>query len=493
MSSHGTRCERGTRTDAVPVTEKPSHQGLAARIAQGCICLVIAVSLIEIFAPRPVLGLIGGAALALYFLLSWRQLSLISAFPLTLSLLMLLLAIRQDVPLESFIHAFERACFLASLLALLGMLRIAASAAPEIERAGRYITSQPPGRRYLAMTFGGHVFGMLVNLGGLAILLDMASRAMGRGSAHLPPDLQLLKLRRMTLAVTRGFALVALWSPLAFSVNSLLLAMPGLDYLDVGPIGIAMVFVVAGFGWMLDRRLAPRGRILPRAAAAPDPADRGAVALLLTHLASLGGAVIALNSLAPVSFQQALLLVLPSYAVLWMARTGRGVTGTALPAIARMLRDSLRSFSAITSELGVFASGGLLSVLVIAVLPVEEIRALASDIGMTPVAAIWALSLTMYISGCLAINPIISASVLGSLVSQVGIVGLGIPAAALTLMGTWSAVMCFSPFITTVAYAGALIGQSPVTVGMRWNWPYSIGLLLLWNCGMSLAVYAGLL
>ncbi|SIS63708.1 hypothetical protein [Paracoccus saliphilus] len=475
------------------VEAEPFRRGFSAPVAQGCICLVIAVSLIEIFAPIPVLGLIGGAALALYFLLSWRRLTLIGAIPITLSLVMLILAVLRDVPLESFIHAFERACFLASLLALLGMLRIAASAAPEIERAGRYVTAQPPGRRYLALNFGGHVFGMLINLGGLAILLDMAARAMGKGSAHLPPDLQRLKLRRMTLAVTRGFGLVALWSPLAFSVNSLLLSMPDLDYLDVGPIGFVLAFVVAGYGWLLDRRLAPKGRNLPHGAAPPDPADRGAVGLLLAHLGLLGGAVIALSSLAPVSFQQALLLVLPSYAVLWMARTGRRATGKAMSATGRMIRDSLRSFGAATSELGVFASGGLLSVLVIAVLPVEEIRALTSDLGMTPVAAVWAISLTMFLSGCVGINPIISASVLGSLVSQLDIAGLATSAAALTLMGTWAAVMCFSPFITTVAYAGALIGQSPVTVGMRWNWPYSIGLLLLWNCGMSLAVHFGLL
>ncbi|MDN5568607.1 MAG: hypothetical protein L0G27_07680, partial [Paracoccus sp. (in: a-proteobacteria)] len=340
------------------------------------------------------------------------------------------------------------------------------------------------------LNFGGHIFGTLINLGGLAILLDMAMQAMRTGSAHLPPDLQEVKFRRMTLAVTRGFALVALWSPMGFAVNSLLLSMPDLNYLDFAPLGFALSFLCAGYGWALDRLTAPRGRVVAQPALPPDPADGRAVWLLLTHVALLGFAVIALNALTSLSFQQSLLLVVPSYSLGWAAWTG----GRNAPdATAQVLRHSVQRFSGTTSELGVFASAGLLSVLVVEVMPTQAIGLLAADLQLTALPVIWIFSATLFGLGCIGINPIITASVLGSLGTQLAIPGLSDVAIAVALMGVWSAVMCFSPFITTVAYAGALVGRSPFVVGVRWNWMYSVSVALIWTAGTSLAVAAGLL
>lgn len=448
------------------------------------------MSLAAIVAPLPALDIVGGVALLLFFLLSWRRLTVIGIVPLGLSLVLFIIAIRQNIPWETIITAIDRACFLASLLALLGMLRSAANIAPEIERAGRYITSQPPGRRYLALNFGSHMFGTLINLGGLVLLLDMTTRAIHKTSDKLSPDIRELKLQRMTLAVTRGFSLVALWSPFGFSVNALLLSMPGLGYFDVAPIGFVLSFGFVLYGWLLDRRLAPANRRAVPITTPPDPADAPAIGLLLLHLGLLGLAVLTLSMIFPLSFQQALLIVLPSYAILWALRSGLQQGN---PSVGPMLKATLQNFRNSPSEIGVFAASGLLSVMVIALLPTDAIRQSAAEMSLSPIAIIWLTSITMFVVGCLGINPIISASVLASLVSQLGIDGLSLPAIGLTLMGTWTTVMCFSPFITTVAYAGSLVGKSAFTVGPVWNFSYSIGLLLLWNLGLSLAVIFGLI
>lgn len=463
---------------------------LPERTARFSVSVVIATALIQIFHPSDILAFCGGAALVVFFAMTWRQLTVVSIVPMVLAMLLMVLAIWQGVSLHVFGLALERAIFLASLLALLGVLRTAAAAAPEIERAGRFLTAQPPGKRYLALNFGGHIFGTLINLGGLAILLDMAMRAMTTNSAHLPPDLQEVKFRRMTLAVTRGFALVALWSPMGFAVNSLLLSMPQLGYLDFAPLGFALSFLCAGYGWMLDRITAPRGRVVARPAAAPDPRDGRAVWLLLTHVGLLGIAVIALNALTALSFQQSLLLVVPSYSLGWAAWTG----GRDAVAVTRqVLHQAVSRFPFAASELGVFASAGLLSVLVVEVMPTEAIRTMTADLQLTALPVIWIFAALLFGLGCIGINPIITASVLGSLGTQLAIPGLSDVAIAVSLIGIWSAVMCFSPFITTVAYSGALVGRSPFIVGVRWNWFYSVSLAVIWTAGTSLAVIAGLL
>ncbi|MEO1911421.1 MAG: hypothetical protein ABGX10_13470 [Paracoccus sp. (in: a-proteobacteria)] len=468
----------------------PPSSALPVMIARICICVVIATGLIQIFWPIEWMAFAAGAALVVFFAVTWRQLTAVSIVPMVLAAALVGVALVQGVGVHVFGHALERAVFLSSLLALLGLLRTAAAAAPEIARAGRYLTAQPPGRRYLALNFGGHIFGTLINLGGLAILLDMAMRAMATGSGHLPPDLQEVKFRRMTLAVTRGFSLVALWSPMGFAVNSLLISMPSLDYLDFAPLGFALSFLCAGYGWMLDRVTAPRGRIVAQPASPPDPADGGAVWLLLLHVALLGVAVIALNALTALSFQQSLLLVVPSYSLGWAAWTGGRDAATVT---TQVMGDAVSRFPLAASELAVFASAGLLSVLVVEVMPTEAIRQLAIDLQLSALPVLWIFAGLLFGLGCIGINPIITASVLGSLGSQLAIPGLSDTAIAVQLIGIWSAVMCFSPFITTVAYAASLMGRSAFTVGLRWNWSYSIGVALIWTAGTSLAVAMGFL
>ena len=188
-------------------------------------------------------------------------------------------------------------------------------------------------------------------------------RAMATGSGHLPPDLQEVKFRRMTLAVTRGFSLVALWSPMG-AVTRCLISMPSLDYLDFAPLGFALSFICAGYGWMLDRVTAPRGRIVAQPASPPDPADGGAVWLLLLHVALLGVAVIALNALTALSFQQPCCWWCPATA--WAGLLDR--RPDAAMVTTQVMGEAVSRFPLAASELAVFASAGLLSVLVVEVI-----------------------------------------------------------------------------------------------------------------------------
>ena len=51
--------------------------------------------------------------------------------------------------------------------------------------------------------------------------------------------------------------------------------------------------------------------------------------------------------------------------------------------------------------------------------------------------------------------------------------------------------MIFSPVITTVAYAAALVGKTPFLVGLRWNGVYCVAGLGLWTALMAGLVAVG--
>lgn len=180
------------------------RRSLGNLVSQGCICLVIAVSLAETWWRSAVLSYVAGAAVAVYFLLERRRFTLASWVPVILSAALLALAIAQGTPARVIEDAPGRMVFLASLLALLGILRVVAAEPPAIAQAGRYLTGQPPVRPYLALASGRNVFGLLINLGGLAILLEKGVRALDHDPAGRDPRIREIKLRRMTVATLRA-------------------------------------------------------------------------------------------------------------------------------------------------------------------------------------------------------------------------------------------------------------------------------------------------
>ncbi|SDX21089.1 hypothetical protein [Paracoccus sanguinis] len=461
----------------------------AALVSQACICAVIAVSLAEIVHPAPALGWIAGAAIAVYFALEWRRFTLASWVPVGLSAALLALALARGVAPAAIEDGLARMAFLASLLALLGILRVVAGDAPAIAEAGRYLTAQPPGRRYLALASGGNIFGLLINLGGLAILLEMAVRALD-ADTRASAAVRAVRLRRMTVAVLRGFSLLPLWSPFGFGMNTLLLAMPGLSYARLGPPGIAVALVFLAAGWVLDRATAP-ARTPGVTPAHAEPGDRAGLIRLILHVAALGALVFAIGEVARQDFQHALLLAVPAYSLGWAAVLGRHQPGGAGAAVRRTAVMTVRRFPLAAGEIAIFASAGLLSVLALELIPVERVQALVASLHASGGVVIVALNLTLFGLASLGINPIITAAVAGALVTRLDIPGLTDLAAALSLAGSWSLVMIFSPVITTVAYAAALVGQTPITVGPRWNGVYCLAGLALWTGAMAGLVTLG--
>lgn len=463
-------------------------------IAQGCIIVVVLASFAGIFIHSAAIGLTAGAALAVFLVLCWRQFTIATWLTVGLCVLMLAAAILRGIDLETLSRGLERMAFLAALLALLGALRVVASEAPEVVRAGRYLTTRPPGRRYLAMNFGGHVFGVLINLGGVALLLDMTRRSLEETSAHLSPGLREWRLRRITTAVLRGFALAPLWSPIGLGLNALLLAMPGLEYADVGPAGLLAAVLFLAWGWFLDWAGAPPIPATLRAGRqAQAAADGGGVALLVMHVALLAGLVFGLHAATGLQFQQALLIAVPGYSLAWAAWIGRGGPGGPVAAMRRATTGTVRRFPLAAAEIGVFASAGLLSVLALELLPIDQVQALVAALIGAPWQMVVLLNLSMFALATAGVNPIITASVLGGLVTQLDVPGLSDAAAALSLAGTWSCVMGFTPLMTTVVYAGALVGRPAAVVGFRWNGFYCLSGLALWTIGMALLVESGLM
>lgn len=461
------------------------------RILMACIMLA---AVVLVFVDSRLLSGLSAAVLALYLVLARRQFGFGTWVPVLLALAGLATALWQGVAAEVLWRAVDRMLFLSALIAMLGTLRSAAAIAPEVHRAGLFVTGQPASRRYLALTSGGHLFGVLINFGGLALLLDLAERSMSsEEAARLPPEAREARLKRMTLAVIRGFSLISLWSPFGFAINAVLIAVPGLSYMSFGPIGFAMSFVFIAIGWAFDRWEGRRLRRLGLPRPSPPPGSWTGAVTLVGHVLALGATVSLVHEVTPLSFQQGLICAVPCYALLWAAVSSRGSPGGPASGIAKASRATWGRLSELGPEVGVFASAGFLPVVLLALIPVEELRDAIAVLGLGAVSLALGISFSIVGLALVGVNPIVVASVLGAIAAQLAVPGLSDAAIALAITGGWTAVIGLSPFITTLVICGAIVGRSPATIGLHWNGPYCLAILLVWAVMLAGLMMSGVI
>ena len=122
-------------------------------------------------------GLVGAPFLLLYMAREWTMLMRAARILIGLCAVLAVLTVVRPDGLPVLMKAASRMIYFPAFVAVLGLLRAAASRSETTAAAGRYLVTQPPSRRYLAMTLGGHFFGILFNIGGLALLIDMIKKA----------------------------------------------------------------------------------------------------------------------------------------------------------------------------------------------------------------------------------------------------------------------------------------------------------------------------
>ncbi|MCB1541565.1 MAG: hypothetical protein KDJ25_12235, partial [Rhodoblastus sp.] len=206
-------------------------------------------------------------------------------------------------------------CFYPAFLAALSFLRDAAASSPMVERAGRYLVAQPPGRRYAALTFGGHVFGILLNLGGLALLASMLKQTNTLAAAGGDQGRFELREKRMTLAVLRGFHSMAMWCPLSITMALLFSLTPGAHWSEYAPYGLALTAVFLALGWLFDYVQFPRGRTAP---VNDDPGGWRAALAMLAQVTAITLIALLLEQITGVRFTIHILVVVPLFALGWL-------------------------------------------------------------------------------------------------------------------------------------------------------------------------------
>ncbi len=380
-----------------------------------------------------------------------------------------------DDPSSAFLKAARLSGFYAALFAAGAFLREAAERSAMIRRSGQHIIEQPGSRRYLAVNLGANILGLIMSFGSAQLLGAMIRG--GRKAAVTAPE------REALIAVHRGFGTSPSWSPISVGLAIGLTYAPGASVTTVLTVATITVLAITGLGWLLQRGGAAGGETTTD--------ESWSVHMPLLALLSAILAILVVGvQLFDIRLIQAVILLLPPIAMVWLAVQNRsrdpilGLRRTGR-ACRHMIADSFPSYR---MEVTILASAGLAGNLVASALPTETIAAWVAASPL-PGALMPALIVAfMALGGQLALNPIITATLIGAIMPGPAAVGAEPSMVALAYMVGWTACVSSSPYSLTTLIVAGIADVDGRTVAFRWSGLFNLCLMVfvaLWLSGLS--------
>ncbi|MDX1803501.1 MAG: hypothetical protein R3292_05430 [Alcanivorax sp.] len=431
-------------------------------------------------------------ALLSYLLVQWpRQTRMArSILAVTAALAVFTLA-TASTPLSLLLQALDRFCFFATFVASLGLLRVSAMRSPLVRDAGQTLIRQKPTLRYPTLSLGTALFGLIINIGVLNLFATMVMRSNSLKAAGGHRDIQLARERRMMLSILRGFALAPLVSPLGITMAVILANMPSLTWATLAPVALPTAALFFLLGWWLDWRLRP-SQLASRVPATAPPSLSPLWRFSLLALA-ITLSVFAVARAGQMRLPLAVLIACPLAAIVWMASQRRRLGGgTGLRRALTLLgRHSRLIFGANRGEIAVLGGSACLGALLGPLVDGQALHGLLLASHVHGVAMAVAAMLLVVALAQLGLNPIVSVTLLASLLGDGGAVDPRLLAVA--LMCSWSLSMISSPFTASMLVLSQLIQRPAWQIAWRWNGLFFVlvvPLLAGWLWGLSLLLAA---
>lgn len=405
--------------------------------------------------------------LLIWAALEWRELVLIARLTIVVAVALGGFCVATGtMSSDLWAAAMARSTFFTLFLASMDMLRTAAMSSPMVLRTGEVIVNQPPGRRYTMLTVGAFVFSTLLNLGSVNLLGTMTRRATDTTQDE---NARVVRLRRMTLAIIRGFTAFTMWAPTALTVLVVLSTIPGLTWSGYAPMGSVVLVSYLTLGYVMDR-LSHKKTNVTTTQIEPVRQVLLAFAPMVMLTVSILAFALALSQLTGMRLIPALLSCIPVFGVGWLWVQSRRAGRLALALTGRkVLRQLLPSMVTLRSEIGILSSASFISVVLPSKINTDWLGQTILQLGLTEG---WLLALMMVctaIGAPIGLNPIISVPV--SLGILGALPGFDFHPLHLAFSGTiaWSLATGASPLGASIRIAGRTVGYPAARVGLEWN------------------------
>lgn len=368
----------------------------------------------------------------------------------------------------TFLDAADRFAFFATFIVALGLLRIPAYRSRLVRHCGQAMLRQPPRQRYPILSAGSALFGIIINIGVLNLFATMIEKSNTLKAANNRAWVQKVRRRRMIMALLRGFSLAPLISPMGIGVAVILSSMPALGWHELVPLAWGAALLIYLLGWSVDAVTGPQPTAATRAShQAPSLLPLAHFTLLMLAIVLL---VFSLVWLLQIRLPIAALLGAPLAAFAWLLWQNRSLKTHGVMPTARILQRQLPwLLRPVGNEVVVLGVAGYIGVLTLFLIDVE---ASLHWLGFMLDWGVWNAVLAMLLVFGLAqvgINPILTVTLLASLLPQLAVPGLSEASIGVALLTGWTLALMSSPLTASMLIMSRLSGVSSFTIGYVWN------------------------
>lgn len=436
-----------------------------------CLC-AITRELSTVVWPSP----LAGACMLLFVALQWRQTYRTFQFFVVLAIgLGFFLWFTQRISWSEIATAIDRGAFFTFFLTSLSVLREAAGSSPLVRRCGTIMVNQPPGRRYLLMTVGAHLFSVMLNVGALNVLGTMVKRAIRPGQTDEEKRIANVRSRRMLTAVMRGFSSIPMWSPTSVTMLLIMSGIPTLSWEQYAPVGLLLAGLFILWGAILDRISYPQRAV----SLGGDHHLRPLIPLvLLVVLIPVSAFIVA--ELTGMKLFSALLVCVPFIGVSWISfqyKRARPRINAAL-LLRRISRSFPVTFISQRNEVALFASSGFIGVILIPLIDPLWVKGLLEQANIGDAWLMIIISLTVLLFSLLAINPIITVTIILGVLQQLPDLSVPPIVQVAVIAVTWGVFSGMSPMTAALRFISNFSNVSPAVFGLVWNGVFNLTILL---------------
>ncbi|NRB32053.1 MAG: hypothetical protein HRU27_15790 [Rhizobiaceae bacterium] len=466
-------------TEAETSSQHPAQLPRYAWVGLAMLILVVS-ELAALYLPFSFFKIIAIASLVAIFLFAWKQLKLREVYLIGIGVVLAILAFATlDDAAEWTLEALNRAAYLASFILLMALLREGALHSRSVVDLGRFLTLQPPQRRFVAVFSGSHVLAVMINLGALSLLAPIVQRGV---RADLPPgapldEVAMIRERRQLIATLRGFSWFLVWAPTAVTQAVMPTLMEGIDALKLVGLGLQLALLMLLFSWCEDwlrwrgtgRRIRSQG--LLQATPTPQFPKRAArnFGLVCALLFSLSVACAWLSGATIVTGVMAAAPVVTLIWVLIQQKPGQRIKGTG----ERLDQITFHAMPNYIREMVFVACAGFIGTLGAQLVPIEEI-AVAIGLEAAPGwLVLWCISVSVWVAGQIGLSPITMAVFLGSIIAQIPVLPVDMTHAALAIATGTAISTGGAPFSAGALMLSRATGHPPATLTWRWNGHYT--------------------
>lgn len=430
----------------------------------------ISAMLYQIF-DQTAIALLTAASLMLFIMLEWRETNNIGKFMVSIVLLVSAICyFYLELPAQVLLDSMSRAGFFVALFVGIGLLREATEVSQAIQRCGEYLVAQPPSRRYFTLAFGSHVFSIVLSIGTLSLLSGIVNKNNTLESSGGDREVWDTRQRRMSMAIMRGFNATIYWSPFSLALIVTSTSLEGGEASDFYGVGFICAMILLFWGWLLDYFSV--SKVKQTNAESINSTERWPILLNLVALVAVVFVIsLAVAELIDSSLLVGMLVSVPIVCAPWMmlCMPGPSLAKCYQQTMARLKLHAVEQFPTYRSEASMVGTAGALGVLLSAAVPKELMAELLISLHLSGLPLAIALVLTILVGGQLALVPLVTVSILASVLPAPELLGLRYEVLVLAFVGGWAFATQSSVFSGTTLVTARLFNRSAATVAYAWN------------------------